>query len=39
MLRPYMPHWIKSEKIEFVLECASALAFGFAVVNYLLGLL
>jgi len=35
MLRTYFPPWLKSSPVEFSLELVSAVALGFAVVNYL----
>ena len=36
MIRPYLPEWLKTEGIEFALECLSAIALGIVTINYLL---
>lgn len=35
MLRPYLPHALRTESAEFILECASSFALGAAIVYWL----
>jgi hypothetical protein len=34
MLRPYLPTWMKDERIEFALEALSALGFAISAIWY-----